>query len=144
MVLISIYKRTCFSVFLIRGLKHSPLLCLFINLKFATTSTLPRSVHSKGVRMTLTKADLIETIQSNNGLTKKQSTAFVEATIDLIKKTLHLVKMSWSAALVSSVWKKKRSGKAGTLQPGITRWFQQGVLWHFKCSGKLRARVNSD
>ncbi|NNK86368.1 MAG: hypothetical protein HKO91_12550 [Desulfobacterales bacterium] len=38
--------------------------------------------------MTLTKADLIGRIRSNNDLTKKQGTDIVEATIDIIKNTL--------------------------------------------------------
>ena len=38
--------------------------------------------------MAQTKADLIETIQSNNGLTQQQSADIVEATIGIIKDTL--------------------------------------------------------
>ena len=38
--------------------------------------------------MTLTKADLIEKVRSNNDLTQKQSTDLVDATIDIIKDTL--------------------------------------------------------
>ena len=38
--------------------------------------------------MALTKAHLIELIQSNNDLTKKQNTDIVEATINIMKDTL--------------------------------------------------------
>ncbi|MFC1877297.1 HU family DNA-binding protein [Thermodesulfobacteriota bacterium] len=38
--------------------------------------------------MTLTKADLIETIQSNNGLTLKQSTNLVETLMEIMKEAL--------------------------------------------------------
>jgi len=38
--------------------------------------------------MTLTKADLIEKVRSNNDLTQKQSTDLVDATIDIIMDTL--------------------------------------------------------
>ena len=38
--------------------------------------------------MTLTKADLIETIQSNNSLTLKQSTNLVETLMEIMKDTL--------------------------------------------------------
>ena len=49
---------------------------------------LPLSLFPKGARIALTKADLIETIQSNNGLTQQQSADIVEATIGIIKDTL--------------------------------------------------------
>ncbi|MDX2446573.1 MAG: integration host factor subunit alpha [Desulfobacterales bacterium] len=94
--------------------------------------------------MTLTKADLIETIQSNNGLTKKQSTAFVEATIDILKNTL----ASGEDALISGFGKfcvKEKAERKGR-NPVTGEDLQQPArrVVTFKYSGKLRERVNSD
>ncbi|MDC3237268.1 integration host factor subunit alpha [bacterium] len=94
--------------------------------------------------MTLTKADLIETIQSNIGLTKKQSTAFVEATIDLIKKTL----ASGEDVLISGFGKlcvkEKAERKGRNPATGDDKVISARRVVTFKCSGKLRERVNSD
>ena len=94
--------------------------------------------------MALTKADLIETIQSNNGLTKKQSTAFVEATIDLTKKTL----ASGEDVLISGFGKlcvkEKAERKGRNPATGDDKMISTRRVVTFKCSGKLRERVNSD
>ena len=47
--------------------------------------------------MALTKADIINTVQADEGLTKQQSTDIIEALIEIIKNTLQSGKMSSSA-----------------------------------------------
>ena len=65
--------------------------------------------------MALTKADIIDSISSANSITKRQSTDLVESIIRIIKDTLV-------------------SGEDLKLAP-------RRVVT-FKCSGKLRERVN--
>ena len=61
--------------------------------------------------MTLTKADLIETIQSKNSLTKKQSIDLIESIIGTLKDTL----ASGEDVLISGFGKRRpnAAGKEG-------------------------------
>jgi integration host factor subunit alpha len=92
--------------------------------------------------MTLTKADLIESIRSNNGLTQKQSTDIVETTIDIIKNTL----ATGDDVLVSGFGKfrvkQKTERKGRNPSTGDDQILPARRVVTFKCSGKLRERVN--
>ena len=93
--------------------------------------------------MALTKAHLIERIQSNNDLTKKQSTDLVEATIDIIKNTL----ASGEDVLISGFGKlcvkEKAERKGRNPSTGEDQRLPSRRVVTFKCSGKLRERINS-
>jgi len=92
--------------------------------------------------MALTKADLIETIQSNNSLTQKQSADIVESTIGIIKDTL----ASGEDVLISVFGKfcvkdtTERNGRNPVT--GEDQMLPARRVVTFKCSGKLRERVN--
>jgi integration host factor subunit alpha len=97
-----------------------------------------------GANMALTKADLIERIQSNNDLTKKQSTDIVENTINIIKDTL----ASGDDVLISGFGKfclkDKAERKGRNPATGGDKMLPARRVVTFKCSGKLRNRINSD
>jgi len=92
--------------------------------------------------MALTKADLIETIQSKNGLTQKKSADIVEATIGIIKNTL----TSGEDVLISGFGKlcvkQKAERKGRNPATGDDQMLPARKVVTFKCSGKLRERVN--
>ena len=92
--------------------------------------------------MALTKADLIEAIQSNNGLSQKQCTYLVETTIDLIKNTLS----SGEDVLISGFGKlcvkEKTERKGRNPATGGVKTLPARRVVTFKCSGKLRERIN--
>ena len=92
--------------------------------------------------MTLTKADLIETIQSKNGLTQKQRADIVEATIGIIKDTL----ASGEDVLISGFGKlcvkEKAERKGRNPSTGEDKMISARKVVMFKCSGKLRDKVN--
>ena len=92
--------------------------------------------------MALTKAHLIELIQSNNDLTKKQSTDIVEATIGILKDTL----ASGDDVLISGFGKfrvkEKAERKGRNPATGDDQMLPARKVVTFKCSGKLRERVN--
>jgi len=92
--------------------------------------------------MALTKAHLIELIQSNNDLTKKQSTDIVEATIDIIKGTLS----SGEDVLISGFGKfrvkDKAERKGRNPATGDDQILPARRVVTFKCSGKLRKKIN--
>jgi len=92
--------------------------------------------------MTLTKADLIEITQSNNGLTQIQSAELVETTIDLIKEAL----ASGEDVLISGFGKlcvkHKTERKGRNPATGEVQMLPARRAVTFKCSGKLREGVN--
>ena len=91
---------------------------------------------------TLTKSDIIDSIQRENGYSRKMATELVETLLELIKKTL----ASGEDVLVSGFGKfcvqskKERRGRNPATGEGLILAPRKVVT--FKCSGKLRARVN--
>jgi len=93
--------------------------------------------------MALTKADLIERIRSTNDLTKKQSTDIVESTINIMKDTL----ATGDDVLISGFGKfrvkEKAERKGRNPATGDDMMLTPRKVVTFKCSGKLRERINS-
>ncbi len=92
--------------------------------------------------MALTKANLIERIRSNNGLTVKQSTDIVESTTDIIKNTLE----SGNDVLISGFGKfrvkDKDERKGRNPATGEDKMLRARKVVTFRCSGRLRERIN--
>ena len=92
--------------------------------------------------MALTKADIINTIQAEEGFTKQQSTDIIEALIEIIKKTLQ----SGEDVLISGFGKlcirDKNERKGRNPATGDDLMLAPRRVVTFKCSGKLRDRIN--
>ena len=92
--------------------------------------------------MTLTKADIIETIQSKNDLTGKQSTNLVEKIIEIMKDTL----ASGDDVLISGFGKlcvrHKAERKGRNPSTGEDQMLPARKVVTFRCSGKLRTKIN--
>ena len=92
--------------------------------------------------MALTKADIVESISNQIGFTRKQSVETVETLLEIMKKTLE----SGEDVLVSRFGKfcvrdkKKRRGRDPAT--GDDMMLQPRKVVTFKCSGKLREKVN--
>ena len=92
--------------------------------------------------MALTKTYLIELIQSQNRLTKKQSTDIIESTIDTIKNTLSTgedVLIRWFGKFCV---KQKAERKGRNPATGDDQILPARRVVTFKCSGNLRERIN--
>jgi integration host factor subunit alpha len=93
--------------------------------------------------MALTKAQLVETIQNQTGFPKNRSSAIVETLLELIKDTL----ISGEDVLISNFgkfsvnYKKERRGRNPATGDDMMLASRKVVT--FKCSGKLRDRINS-
>ena len=91
---------------------------------------------------TLTKADIISTIQTENGYTLKKSIDIVETLLKIIKSTL----ASGEDVLVSGFGKffvkdkRERRGRNPATGDDLMLPARKVVL--FKCSGRLRNRIN--
>jgi len=92
--------------------------------------------------MALKKADIVETVQSEIGLTRHQSTNIVESLLELIKSKLE----SGEDVLVSGFGKfcvnEKRERRGRNPATGEDLMLAPRKVVTFKCSGKLRDRVN--
>ena len=93
--------------------------------------------------MALTKADIINSVQAEEGLTKQQSTEVIETLIEIIKKTL----ASGEDVLISGFGKfcirDKNERKGRNPATGDDLMLAPRRVVTFKCSGKLRDRINT-
>lgn len=92
--------------------------------------------------MALTKADLIQAVTDQLGFTKNQSAQIVENLLEIIKRTL----ASGEDVLVSGfgkfMVKKKAERKGRNPATGEVMMLEPRRVVTFKCSGKLRDKVN--
>ncbi len=91
----------------------------------------------------LTKADIIEAIRMENGYSRKQSSEVTEILLEIIKQSLE----SGEDVLISGFGKfqvknkKERRGRNPATNQALTLPPRRVVT--FKCSGKLRDRINN-
>ena len=94
--------------------------------------------------MTLTKADIIKSVQVQNGLRKKEATEIVESLLQIIKDTLG--SGEGEDILISGFGKfsvnDKRERRGRNPATGEELMLDPRKVITFKCSGKLRERVN--
>ena len=92
--------------------------------------------------MTLTKAQIVERIQSENGFSKKKSIQVVETLLDIMKTSLE----SGDDVLISGFGKfcvKEKSERKGrNPATGGEMMLDPRKVVTFKYSGKLRDRIN--
>ena len=92
--------------------------------------------------MTFTKAEVVRIIEEGNGFTKKKATETVETLIEIIKNTL----ASGEDVLVSGFGKfsvREKSQRRGrNPATGEDLILRPRRVVTFRCSGKLRDRIN--
>jgi len=92
--------------------------------------------------MTLTKADIVKSIEERNGFTNKKATELVDMLIEIMKKTL----ASGDDVLISGFGKfcvKEKAERRGrNPATGEDLMLAQRKVVTFNCSGKLREKVN--
>ena len=92
--------------------------------------------------MALTKAQIIEEIRTKNGLTRKQSTETVEAFLETIKKTLESDEDVLISGFGKFSVKHKAERKGRNPATGEDMMLAPRKVVTFKCSGKLRDKIN--
>jgi integration host factor subunit alpha len=92
--------------------------------------------------MTLTKAQMVESIQNQTGFPKTRSSEIVETLLEIIKSTLE----SGEDVLVSGFGKfnvrEKKERKGRNPSTGEDMMLSPRKVVTFNCSGKLRDRIN--
>ncbi|MBW1609243.1 MAG: integration host factor subunit alpha [Deltaproteobacteria bacterium] len=93
--------------------------------------------------MTLTKVQIVESIHNQIGLPKNKTTEIVETLLEIIKKTL----ASGEDVLISNFGKfclnEKAERKGRNPATGDDLMLEPRKVVTFRCSGKLRDRINS-
>lgn len=93
--------------------------------------------------MAVTKADIVQSIMDQIGFTKNQSSEVTETLLEVIKRTL----ASGEDVLVSGFGKfcvnKKTERRGRNPATGDDMMLRPRRVVTFKCSGKLRRKINS-
>jgi integration host factor subunit alpha len=92
--------------------------------------------------MTLTKIQIIESVQNQSGFPKNKSSEIMETLLEIIKSTL----ASGEDVLISGFGKfsvrDKNERKGRNPATGAAMMLEPRKVVTFKCSGKLRDRIN--
>ena len=92
--------------------------------------------------MALTKSDLIDSVSSESGFTKKQSTDIVETIIHTMKATLATGEDVLISGFGKLCVKQKAERKGRNPATSEDLMLPERKVVTFKCSGKLRERIN--
>lgn len=99
--------------------------------------------HKGDTAMTLTKAQIVESIQNKIGFPRNKSYEVLETFLELIKSTLQ----SGEDVMISGFGKfcvnEKKERKGRNPATGDAMMLDARKVVTFKCSGKLRDRINS-
>lgn len=94
--------------------------------------------------MTLTKNDIIDEIRNKNGFSRNKSIETIETLLEIMKQTL----ASGEDVLISGFGKfcikEKAERKGRNPATGGDMMLAPRKVLTFKCSGKLRERVNEE
>ncbi len=93
--------------------------------------------------MTLTKSQITDAIAEQNGFTKKQSTETIETILELIKSTLTAGEDVLISGFGKFCVKDKRERRGRNPATGEDMMLRSRRVVTFKCSGKLRDKINS-
>jgi integration host factor subunit alpha len=94
--------------------------------------------------MTITKIEIVESIQNQTGFPKNKSSEIVETLLEIIKRTL----ASGEDVLISGFGKfcakKKKERKGRNPATGEDMMLAPRKVVTFKCSGNLRDKINME
>jgi integration host factor subunit alpha len=90
----------------------------------------------------MTKADLVDKIHANTGLTKDEAFAYLETILETIKKTLETAETVKITGFGSFVVKEKNSRKGRNPQTGEPLTITARKVLTFKPSPVLKASLN--
>jgi integration host factor subunit alpha len=92
--------------------------------------------------MALTKAEIIEAVAEGNGFSKKQATDTVETLLEIMKRTLAIGEDVLVSGFGKFCVKGKSERRGRNPATGNTMMLRPRRVVTFKCSGKLRDKIN--
>jgi integration host factor subunit alpha len=93
--------------------------------------------------MTFTKAHIIKSVMDQNGYTKKQSTDVIDTLLEIIKSNLESGEDVMISGFGKFCFKQKRERRGRNPATGEDMILAPRKVVTFKCSGKLRDKINS-
>ncbi len=93
--------------------------------------------------MTLTKANIIEMIRGNLGLSRGKAEELVEVLLEIIKKKLESGDDVMISGFGKFCVKEKKERKGRNPATGDAMMLKKRRVVTFQCSGKLRDMINS-
>jgi integration host factor subunit alpha len=93
--------------------------------------------------MALTKAQIIGIVQNHLGLPRKKSSEIFEALLEIIKKTLENGEDVLISGFGKFCVKEKKKRKGRNPATGEDMMLAPRKIVTFKCSGKLRDKINA-
>ena len=91
--------------------------------------------------MALTKSDIVATVHEL-GFTKKKSVDIIESLLEIIKGTLEKSEDVLISGFGKFCVKNKRQRRGRNPAPGQDLILRERRVITFKCSGKLRSKIN--
>ena len=92
--------------------------------------------------MTLTKAQIVESIQNQTGFPKNRSSEIVETLLEIIKSTLASGEDVLASGFGKFCVKEKKERKGRNPATGEALMLEPRKVVTFRCSGNLRDRIN--
>jgi integration host factor subunit alpha len=92
--------------------------------------------------MTLTKADIIDSLYNGSDLTKAQSAELIDALVEIMKRTLENGEDILITGFGKFCVKEKRQRKGRNPQTGSDLMLDPRRVVTFRCSGVLRDMIN--
>ena len=92
--------------------------------------------------MTLTKAGIVETVSTQNGWSAKHSSDYVELVLEMIKRTLASGEDLLISGFGKFIVKEKHERRGRNPATGDDLTISPRKVVTFKCSGRLRNRIN--
>jgi len=92
--------------------------------------------------MTLTKIKIVESVQNQTGFPKNRSSEIVETLLEIIKRTLALGEDVLVSGFGKFCVQEKKERKGRNPSTGEDMMLKPRKVVTFKCSGKLRDRIN--
>ena len=99
-------------------------------------------IHKEHSTMALTKAQIVSTIQNHLGLPKNRSSELVETLLKIMKRTLESGEEVMISGFGKFCVKEKKERRGRNPATGEDMMLEPRKVVTFKCSGKLRDRVN--
>jgi integration host factor subunit alpha len=93
--------------------------------------------------MTLTKAKLVDSIQNEIGLSRKQSSELVESLLEIIKKALENSEEVLISGFGKFCVKQKKERRGRNPATGKDMMLEPRKVITFRCSPVLRKKVNT-